>query len=244
MNDLEKYILKNRDELDHLEPVPEEAMWKKIRANSIPQKPPTRTGFNWKLLAIATLVLSVAGWGLLFFKKQATVPPVVTPPKQEVPIAEQPLEENEMPAVEQTVPIAARQPDKPTQEQIAAAERKVPPSIAKQPKRKAKRVTEEEAAAQTTIFAEEQELQQLVVQKQQEIGLDTLDRATYADLLKELDELEISVAEARRDLGGIPQQERLMETLIRYYELKIRILEQINYEINKQKYHEALEKRI
>ncbi len=87
-------------------------------------------------------------------------------------------------------------------------------------------------------------MQQLVAQKQREIGLDTLNRAAYADLLSELDELEISVEEARRDLGGMPQRERLMETLLRYYELKIRILEQINYEINKQKYHAELEKRI
>ena len=94
------------------------------------------------------------------------------------------------------------------------------------------------------MSAEERKLQQLVVQKQREIGLDTLDRVAYADLLRELDELEISVEEARRDLGDMPQKQRLMETLIRYYELKIRILEQINYEINKQKYHEALEKRI
>lgn len=94
------------------------------------------------------------------------------------------------------------------------------------------------------VSEDEQRLQQLVAQKQREIGLDTLDRAAYADLLRELDELEITVQEARRDLGSGPQQERLMETLIRYYELKIRILEQINYEINKKEYHEALEKRI
>ena len=87
-------------------------------------------------------------------------------------------------------------------------------------------------------------MQQLVAQKQREIGLDTLDRAAYADLLRELDELEVTVGQARKDFAGMPQNERLVQTLIRYYELKIRILEQINYEINKQKYHEELEKRI
>jgi hypothetical protein len=94
------------------------------------------------------------------------------------------------------------------------------------------------------VSEDERRLQQLVAQKQREIGLDTLDRAAYSDLLRELDELEITVQEARRDLGSGPQRERLMETLIRYYELKIKILEQINYEINKKEYHEALEKRI
>ncbi len=109
---------------------------------------------------------------------------------------------------------------------------------------KTKKPVKTEVNARPGVSEEERQLQQLVAKKQQEIGLDTLDRAAYADLLGELDELEITIAEARRDLGDMPQKQRLMETLIRYYELKIRILEQINYEINKQKYHEALEKRI
>ncbi|MBK8567805.1 MAG: hypothetical protein IPN76_31925 [Saprospiraceae bacterium] len=115
---------------------------------------------------------------------------------------------------------------------------KVKQRIAKQPKAKTAEVPP------TMVSEDERRMQQLVAQKQREIGLDTLDRAAYADLLRELDELEITVQEARRDLGSGPQRERLMETLIRYYELKIKILEQINYEINKKEYHEALEKRI
>ena len=89
MNNLEKYILENRDELDRMEHVPEEAIWQKIRAISEPQKPPAKLGFNWKMLSIAALVLTLAGWGLLFFKKQETVTPAAQPMKQEVPIAEQ-----------------------------------------------------------------------------------------------------------------------------------------------------------
>lgn len=123
-------------------------------------------------------------------------------------------------------------------------EKQSSPLIAEQPKMKTKKPAKTEVNTPPVVSEEERQLQQLVAQKQREIGLDTLDRAAYADLLGELDELEITIAEARRDLGDMPQKQRLMETLIRYYELKIRILEQINYEINKQKYHAELEKRI
>lgn len=250
MSNLEKYILEHRDELDRMEAVPEEAMWQKIRANTAPQKPPVamptaKLGFNWKLLSIAALVLALAGWGLLFFRKAEPAPTDggrnlfrQSPPPPTAPIAKQ----EDAPAMEP--PIAQQKNNSQVAEtpKVAAASPKGRTPIAKQ--QKAKRQTKEPKEALPVISEEERRLQQLVVQKQREIGLDTLDRAAYADLLRELDELEISVAEARRDLGGMPQRERLMETLIRYYELKIRILEQINYEINKREYHEALEKRI
>jgi hypothetical protein len=240
MSDLEKYILENRDELDRMEPVPADAMWQKIRANSTRQKPlvalpPARAGFNWKWLAIAALVLSVAGWGLLFFGgrnefRQTPKTPVAAP---KAPVAEQ-----------KTPPIAEQNAPAPTLEQATKTEKQSSSPIAEQTKVKTKKPVKTEVNARPVVSEEERQLQQLVAQKQREIGLDTLDRAAYADLLGELDELEITIAEARRDLGDMPQKQRLMETLIRYYELKIRILEQINYEINKQKYHEELEKRI
>jgi hypothetical protein len=240
MSDLEKYLLEHRDELDRMEAVPEEAMWQKIRANIVQQKPATKFRFNWKMLSIAAIVLALAGWGLLVFRKSEPAPVLqkVAPPKVQAPIAKQ----EDRPAME---PPIAQQKDNAQEAEtpkVAAASPKGNPPIAKQPK--AKRQPKAPKAAPPAISEEEGRLQQLVAKKQREIGLDTLDRAAYAELLQELDELEISVAEARRDLGGMPQRERLMETLIRYYELKIRILEQINYEINKRQYHEALEKRI
>ncbi len=231
MTDLEKYILENRDELDRMEAVPEEAMWQRIRANHAPKQVPKATGFNWKLLSIAALVLALAGWGLWFFAKvepAASVPMRTPPPKFQGPIAEQPKQQA----------TVAEQQTKTPPPAVAQAAPKLKQRIAKQPKAKSAEVSP------PVVSEDERRLQQLVAQKQREIGLDTLDRAAYADLLRELDELEISVEEARRDLGNGPQRERLTETLIRYYELKIRILEQINYEINKKEYHEALEKRI
>jgi hypothetical protein len=239
MSDLEKYILEHRDELDRVEPVPEEAMWQRIRANQLPKQAPKKARFNWKLLSIAALVLALAGWGLWWFTKAEPAGPDggqnlfrQAPPAPKVPIAEQPKQ----PEAGQA-PVAEQQKGTPPPALVQAAP-KVKQRIAKQPKSKPAQVP------QPLVSEAERRLQQLVAQKQREIGLDTLDRAAYADLLRELDELEITVQEARRDLGSGPQRERLMETLIRYYELKIRILEQINYEINKKEYHETLEKRI
>ena len=244
MSNLEKYILENRDELDRMEAVPEEAIWQKIRAQQLPQKQPVavpsgKLGFNWKILSIAALMLALAGWGLWFFTKveSATPTPLQTPPtKVQAPIAEQPTKADEQ------VPVAEQKAATTATSKVAEASPKVKSPIAKQPN--AKRQPKVQEPIPPTISEDERLLQQLVAKKQQEIGLDTLDRAAYADLLRELDELEISVQEARRDHGSGLQRERLMETLIRYYELKIRILEQINYEINKKEYHEALEKRI
>jgi hypothetical protein len=239
MNQLEKYILENRDELDRVEPVPEEAMWQRIRAKQVPPPPPSKYGLNLKRLPIAVLVLALAGWGLWWFTKAEPLPPDggrnlfrQAPPAPKVPIAEQ----QKQPEAGQA-PVAEQQKGTPPPAVVQAAP-KVKQRIAKQPKAKPAEVPP------TMVSEDERRMQQLVAQKQREIGLDTLDRAAYADLLRELDELEITVQEARRDLGSGPQRERLMETLIRYYELKIKILEQINYEINKKEYHEALEKRI
>lgn len=235
MSDLEKYILENREELDRMEVVPTEAMWQKVRAKTVQQKPSAKVGLNWKMLSIAALVLALAGWGLLFFKKKepALVPLQAPPPKVDVPVADK----QKTPAAQGNATIS------PEVAEVAQAAPKRTPPVAKRPKTKPQ--TNNEAQPQPPIVTEEErQLQMLVAQKQREIGLDTLDRMAYADLLQELDELELTIEQARKDFGGMPQNERLVQTLIRYYELKIRILEQINYEINKQKYHEELEKRI
>ena len=218
-------------------------MWQRIRANHAPKQVPKATGFNWKWLTIAALVLALAGWGLWFFTRAepaAPVPLQTPPPRVQGPIAEQPKQQEEQQAPVAVNTLGEQQKETPPPPAIAqAAAPKAKRPVAKQ---RTKAKPAEEPAP--VVSEDERRLQQLVAQKQREIGLDTLDRAVYADLLRELDELEITVEEARRDLGNGPQRERLTETLIRYYELKIRILEQINYEINKKEYHETLEKRI
>lgn len=243
MSDFEKYILEHRDELDRMEAVPEAAIWQKIKASATPP-PPVKRGFNWKLLAIAALLLSAAGWALwrLGGNKADAAAPTLPMHQKAVPKTSVPIAGQQKPQPPAGLPVAEpqQQPDGMAETTIAPAK----PKATGRPKSGAKAKHVDPIAPATNITDDEQRLQQLVAQKQREIGLDSLDRTVYADLLRELDELEISVQEARKDLGDMPQRERLMETLLKYYELKIRILEQINYEINKKKYHEELEKRI
>ncbi|MCU0346952.1 MAG: hypothetical protein MUC59_08405 [Saprospiraceae bacterium] len=244
MSNLEKYILENRDELDRMEAVPEEALWQKIRAQQSPQKLPVavpsgKLGFNWKIWSIAALVLALAGWGLwVFWEKQAAAP-AVTPalpskaPMSTMPVAEQKkAEPTAQPPVAEQIPLPTQKPTPP----IAQA---------KKPSKKPSKTGPPPAAVPgLAVSAEERKLQQLVSQREREIGLDTLDRMAYADLLRELEVLELTVEQARKDFAGMPQNDRLVNTLIKYYELKIRILEQISNEINKREYHAELEKRI
>ena len=128
MSDLEKYILENRDELDRMEPVPEEAMWQKVRTRTTQQKPPAKVGFNWRMLSIAALVLALGGWGLLFFKKKepALVPLQAPPTKVEVPIADK----EKTPAAEGEPAIAPAAPE------VAQAAPKRTPPVAKRPQAK------------------------------------------------------------------------------------------------------------
>ncbi len=235
MNHLEKYILENRDEFDRMEDVPEEAMWQNIRQrnassgeeDSTSQHAEKASRNRWKALAITGFILALAGWGILFFKKQTPVEPAV--PALETPIASQ--EQTQPPVVlppaakveiETKQPLAANKPTKKT------ATKKTPP-----PEQPPSELAQQEA-----------HLQQLVHRKKNEIGFERLDRAAFAELFRELDELEITVEQARKDAAELPRNERLAETLIRYYELKIRILEQLSNEINKKEYHEGLEKSI
>lgn len=235
MSDLEKFIHEHRDELDQVEAVPTEALWQKIKAGQTPKAPAKAKGLNWRLLSILGLALVLIGWGIALFR-QKEVPATSPSPVAKPAIAPTPLhKEAEKPLpTEQASPLQAK-PDQ------------TPPAIAAQKLKSHKNPTTKPkapAALQPVHSPEEEALQQLVALKQKEIGLDTLDKEKYANLLKELDELEITVEQARKDFAGMPENERLLQTLIRYYELKIRILEQISNEINKRQYHEALEKRI
>lgn len=90
----------------------------------------------------------------------------------------------------------------------------------------------------------EADLLRLISQKETEIGLDQLDRAAFAEVFGELAELENSAAVTRQDLAEGQTKERTLETLLRQYELKIRILENLKREIEKKEYHDELEKEI
>jgi hypothetical protein len=227
MDQLEKYLLENRDELDRMEPVPEEAMWRNIQKSSQPKPPLEKPkGTNtWMWLAVGAFVFALLGWALLIFEKQ---PPVEKPETK--PAVESPVAVSDSLSGDKQPGVSLEQKDEP----VAV----IPSPVAKRSSPKKPAI---EPVRQTD---EEHRLQLLVHQKKKEIGFDQLDRKAYEALFKELDELELTIEQARKDAAGFPGNERLVETMIRYYELKIRILEQLSNEINKKEYHEGLEKSI
>ncbi len=94
------------------------------------------------------------------------------------------------------------------------------------------------------LAEKENYFQQLISQKEKEIRLEEIDKLLYQDVFNDLKMLDINVEQTKNDIFTFPENDRAIETLIRNYELKIRILENLNRQIEKQKYHEELEKSI
>ena len=79
----------------------------------------------------------------------------------------------------------------------------------------------------------------LVIDKQlEEIEKSKINKETYAPFFDELKILDELNAEYLEDLNTEPVNPRLISALLRYYEQKIRILEQLLMEIEKTKNHE------
>lgn len=183
MDHLEKYLKKHRTDLDRMEPVPADEMWKRISA-TLPAAEtdpvtrntvtPMRKPDRWKRIAVAASILAVAGWSLWLFQ-----------PKEE------------------------------------------PFSL---------------ASVAPEMAAEEIRLQQFIAAREKEINLSQIDRSLYEEIFHELEEIDRNAQQARNDIQAFPENHRPIETLIRQYELKIRILEMLAKEIQKEEYHEELEK--
>lgn len=95
------------------------------------------------------------------------------------------------------------------------------------------------AAAYFPELAErEGHYQKVIAQKELEIGMDKIDRKQYQDIFTELSLLEAFREEYLQDLGNAPSDDELIETLIRFYERKVRILERLNNEVAKRNHHE------
>ncbi len=82
---------------------------------------------------------------------------------------------------------------------------------------------------------------QLITEKENIIRLDQLDSTQYADIFNDLALLESIQKEYRQDIPQVGPNEKLIKTLIKYYEQKIRILERLTREIEiNEKYHEKV----
>ena len=91
------------------------------------------------------------------------------------------------------------------------------------------------------LAEKEMHLTQLISQKEKEINWENIDKKIHADILNDLKTIEQNTEQTKLDIAQFPD-EKIIETLIRNYELKIRILENLNREIEKNKYHEEFEK--
>lgn len=94
-----------------------------------------------------------------------------------------------------------------------------------------------------SLGAKEAQLIQLIHDKETEINFDQINKEEYKEILEDLEFINQSTMETKSDLFKFPD-ERAVQTLIRNYELKIRILENLNRLIEKNKKYEELEKSI
>ena len=89
----------------------------------------------------------------------------------------------------------------------------------------------------------EMQLQRLISQKEKELDFNEIDKVLYGDILNDIKTIDQNTEDTKTDISKFPD-DRAIETLIRNYELKIRILENLNREIEKRRYYEELEKSI
>ena len=87
---------------------------------------------------------------------------------------------------------------------------------------------------------EETAFRRTIARKEAELGISELDRQQFVDIFHELDELEKIHREQLQDLPEVFDNEEWVRTLMQYYEQKLRILEHLSREIDKQ---EQLEER-
>lgn len=73
--------------------------------------------------------------------------------------------------------------------------------------------------------------------KEAVLKIDELDREAYAPFLDELLLLDSLNAEYQRELPHYGTNERLLSSLVRYYELKIQLLEQLENHLAQQQYY-------
>lgn len=85
---------------------------------------------------------------------------------------------------------------------------------------------------------EVEQYQQMVNEKERELRLENIDRDAYGEVLKELESLDSVQAQFNEDFRALPKNDRTVQTLLRYYEQKIRILELLSKEIQIKKNEE------
>ena len=88
------------------------------------------------------------------------------------------------------------------------------------------------------LAAQQDEFVQQIKQKEAEVNIGKLDKSSFADIFTELEMLDNIHQGTLQDVPKYIDNEQMVRTLIRYYEQKIRILERLSKEVEKQQYHE------
>lgn len=79
-----------------------------------------------------------------------------------------------------------------------------------------------------------------IAQKEADLNLSKLSKSEFREVFEELELLENLHQEYIKDIPEFGNNDRLVQALIKYYEHKIRILERLKNEVEKQKNHERL----
>lgn len=88
------------------------------------------------------------------------------------------------------------------------------------------------------IAEEEMNFRRTIARKEAELELHQLNRRQFVDIFNELDELEQIHRRQMQDLPEVFNNEEWVSTLMRYYEQKLRILERLSREIDKEEQRE------
>jgi len=89
-----------------------------------------------------------------------------------------------------------------------------------------------ELAKQTSSY------QRLIANKMDAMNYQAIDRRNFRDIFQELQKLDDMHQELLQDIPTYGTNPQLAEAILKYYELKIKILERLEYELNKQQHHE------
>ncbi|MEN0048600.1 MAG: hypothetical protein AAF806_16180 [Bacteroidota bacterium] len=91
---------------------------------------------------------------------------------------------------------------------------------------------------------QEENYKQIIQAKKQELNFDQLNPSEFQALFDELAILDDLYQEYTAQIPMYGKNDRLINTLIKYYELKIRVLEQLENELIKKKHYENYDKEI
>ncbi len=89
------------------------------------------------------------------------------------------------------------------------------------------------------LARQERQYQQLIAEKEKHLQLASLDQNEFELFFRELEILEELHQEYLKVLPANAYNEKLINTLLQYYELKIRLLEQLENEVSKKHYYES-----